>query len=94
MALVVGVAVAAGGTYELVHAKSLTSDLDAMRGPSGAILPERAADARTKYDEISKADTIGVALVAAGGGIALGSVAYLVFAPSPAGAQVAVAGTF
>jgi hypothetical protein len=93
VAIGVGVALAAGGAYELVHAGDLRSELAAMRGADG-VPADQAAAAREKSSELVRAKSVGVALVAAGGVVAVGGAAFLILAPSPGGAQVAVAGRF
>jgi hypothetical protein len=94
VAVVVGAGLAGGGIYEVVHAGSLRSDIDAMRDANGAVPPDKAAAAGEKLRQLDSANTAGAALLSVGGGVALGGAAYLIFAPGPSGAQVAVSGTF
>ncbi|MBI5543111.1 MAG: hypothetical protein HY901_04435 [Deltaproteobacteria bacterium] len=94
VAILGGLALAGGGVYELVHASALESEVKSLRGPTNEIPTDRRAEARTKLDEMNAARTIGVALSSVGGALVVGGSAYLFFAPSAGGAQVAVGGSF
>jgi hypothetical protein len=95
VALAVGAVLAGVGTYEVLHAGGLTNDVKSLQDPAtGAIPASKATQARQDLDQIGSAKTAGAACLGVGGAVVLGGAAYLIFAPAPSGAQVAVGGTF
>jgi len=93
VALGLGVALAAGGVVELVQARSLRDELQALR-VDGVYPASTFAQAREKQDAMNQAQTVGVSLAGVGAAALLGGSLYLFFAPGPQGGQVAVAGRF
>lgn len=93
VALGAGVALAAGGVFELVQARSLKDEILEMQ-VNGAVPPESHARAVDKMKAMDQAQTIGFSLVGVGAAALLGGSLYLFLAPGPQGGQVAVAGRF
>jgi len=93
-AIPIGAVLAGVGIYELVHANDLRNSLTGLRSPLGGIPAEQTKTARDMTNDLNSAQPWGIALVALGGALTIGGVAYLVAIPGPQGAQVSVSGNF
>ncbi|MGI5865577.1 MAG: hypothetical protein ACOX6T_26445 [Myxococcales bacterium] len=89
-ALGAGVILIAAGIVQQVRASAFRDDIEALRTPSGNVLPGREDEVRSLQDSMSTARISGWALIGAGLAAGIGGGAYLLLVPGPSGARAEI----